>query len=196
MWQLIDNILTVCFQNWFKDLLFAKLRRSSTFNNMRWMSAYHSLLHSYPTSHFSPTQRTIDTNSDCVCLLSPTVGFVDIKSKGCLAVADCNKTKEVQFPGATANSTTAYSMTKTCCNTDLCNAAPGLPSGLSLALATVTALFVANILVWKKNADDIKWIHTYKKHTGLLFTILEVYCTFLISHVFMSVKVKFPLFFV
>ncbi|XP_030268808.1 sperm acrosome membrane-associated protein 4-like [Sparus aurata] len=93
------------------------------------------------------SKTTCESGEQCFSGVGTAVGFVDIKSKGCLAVADCNKTKEVQFPGATANSTTAYSMTKTCCNTDLCNAAPGLPSGLSLALATVTALFVANILV-------------------------------------------------
>ncbi len=68
--------------------------------------------------------------------------------KGCLAEAECNKTTDVTFPGDD-NQTTVYTMTKTCCNSDLCNTAPGLPgtSGLSLALATVSALFVANVLV-------------------------------------------------
>lgn len=68
--------------------------------------------------------------------------------KGCLAVADCNQTKDTNFPSSDSNAT-VYTMTKTCCNMDLCNTAPGLPgaSGLSLALATITALFVAHVLV-------------------------------------------------
>uniref|UniRef100_UPI0037E7004E sperm acrosome membrane-associated protein 4-like n=1 Tax=Semicossyphus pulcher TaxID=241346 RepID=UPI0037E7004E len=85
----------------------------------------------------------------CYKGVGQAVGFVDVSMKGCLKVAECNKTKDVMVPGTSPNSTSAYSMTKTCCNTDLCNAAPGQPgaSGLSLALATVTALFVANALV-------------------------------------------------
>ncbi|KAI3358730.1 hypothetical protein L3Q82_015132, partial [Scortum barcoo] len=69
-------------------------------------------------------------------------GFVDVKTKGCLKVTECNQTSQVNFPASSSNST-VYSMFKTCCATDLCNAAPGLPgaSGLSLALATITALF-------------------------------------------------------
>ncbi|XP_060949404.1 lymphocyte antigen 6B-like [Limanda limanda] len=72
---------------------------------------------------------------------------VDIKMKGCLKVAECNRTAETNLPGTT--NTTLYTMMKTCCNTDLCNAAPGLPgaSGLSLALATITALLMAQVLV-------------------------------------------------
>lgn len=82
-------------------------------------------------------------HSDCACCFS-TAGVLDIKTKGCLAVSECNSTKDVKFPESDSN-TTVYTMTKTCCNTDLCNAAPGLPGagGLSLALATFTALFVA-----------------------------------------------------
>ncbi|XP_037548772.1 sperm acrosome membrane-associated protein 4 [Nematolebias whitei] len=75
-------------------------------------------------------------------------GFVSVKMKGCLVVANCNKTTDESI-SISNSSATLYKMTKTCCNTDLCNGAPGLPgaSGLSLALATISALFVANILV-------------------------------------------------
>ncbi|XP_073340150.1 lymphocyte antigen-6, epidermis [Pagrus major] len=92
---------------------------------------------------------TCESGEHCYSGEGKAAGVVDIKRKGCLAVAECNKTKDVNIPGTSANSTTLYSLTKTCCDTDLCNAAPGLPgtSGLSLALATVSALFVANILV-------------------------------------------------
>ncbi|XP_035038074.1 prostate stem cell antigen-like [Hippoglossus stenolepis] len=82
----------------------------------------------------------------CFSGTGTAVGVMDIKKKGCLAVADCNKTMETNVPNSNS---TVYSMTKMCCNTDLCNAAPGLPgaSGLSLALATITALLMAQILV-------------------------------------------------
>lgn len=107
----------------------------------------------------------------CVCCRS-TAKVLDIKTKGCLKVADCNQTSQVNFPTSSSNAT-VYTLTKMCCSTDLCNAAPGLPgtSGLSLALAAVTALFVANVLVWQKTrwmTDDTKCIHAYP----------EVYCTF------------------
>uniref|UniRef100_A0A669BVS0 Uncharacterized protein n=1 Tax=Oreochromis niloticus TaxID=8128 RepID=A0A669BVS0_ORENI len=68
-----------------------------------------------------------------------------IKMKGCLAVANCNMTNDVTF----GTNSTVYKMTKTCCNTDLCNAAPGVPGipTLTLALATISAVFVGNLLV-------------------------------------------------
>ncbi|XP_029920265.1 prostate stem cell antigen-like [Myripristis murdjan] len=74
-------------------------------------------------------------------------GFMNIKMKGCLEVAKCNKTENVDFP--TQDNTTIYSMTKTCCDTDLCNAAPGLPrsTALPLTLATLTAVFMVKVLV-------------------------------------------------
>lgn len=67
---------------------------------------------------------------------------------GCLALAKCNKTEDVTFTTSNPNAT-IYSMTKTCCDTNLCNAAPGLPGTpmLSLGLASVTALLIARILV-------------------------------------------------
>ncbi|XP_042363160.1 sperm acrosome membrane-associated protein 4-like [Plectropomus leopardus] len=91
---------------------------------------------------------TCDSGEQCYSGVGQAAGFLDIKKKGCLAVAKCNSTEQVNFPTSSSNAT-VYTMTKTCCNTDLCNAAPGLPgaSGLSLALATVTALFVAHVLV-------------------------------------------------
>ncbi|XP_070840226.1 sperm acrosome membrane-associated protein 4-like [Chaetodon trifascialis] len=94
------------------------------------------------------TKTTCDSGELCFSGEGKAVGFLDLKMKGCLAVAECNQTKNVDFP-TTSNSSTVYSMTKMCCDTDLCNAAPGLPgtSGLSLALATITALFIANTLV-------------------------------------------------
>ncbi|KAM9339776.1 sperm acrosome membrane-associated protein 4-like [Symphorus nematophorus] len=95
------------------------------------------------------TKTTCESGEHCFSGIGTAAGVLDIKMKGCLKVADCNQTKEVNLPASSSNSTSVYSMTKTCCETDLCNAAPGLPgaSGLGLALATVTALFLANTLV-------------------------------------------------
>ncbi|CAJ1083234.1 sperm acrosome membrane-associated protein 4 [Xyrichtys novacula] len=87
-------------------------------------------------------------DEQCFSGIGKAAGFVDITMKGCLKVAECNQTKDVNLPGSDSNSTTLYTMTKTCCNMDLCNAAPGLPgaSALSLAVATLTAVFVANMV--------------------------------------------------
>ncbi|XP_053302083.1 protein Bouncer [Pleuronectes platessa] len=83
----------------------------------------------------------------CFSGVGEAAGFMDIKTKGCLAEAKCNRTSTTTLPGD--SNTTVYTMLKTCCNTDLCNGAPGLPgaSGLSLGLATVTALLMAQVLV-------------------------------------------------
>ncbi|PWA15197.1 hypothetical protein CCH79_00008633, partial [Gambusia affinis] len=74
-------------------------------------------------------------------------GGLKLKMKGCLEVANCNKTGNVNFPSS--SNTTIYSMTKTCCNTDLCNAAPGLPgaSALSLTAVAMFSLLAANFMV-------------------------------------------------
>ncbi|AWP21376.1 putative prostate stem cell antigen-like [Scophthalmus maximus] len=93
------------------------------------------------------TKTTCESGEHCYSGTGMAAGVVDIKRKGCLAVGKCNSTSDTTIPGS--DNTTVYSMTKTCCSTDLCNAAPGLPggSGVSLAFATVTALLVANVLV-------------------------------------------------
>ncbi|XP_071383607.1 sperm acrosome membrane-associated protein 4-like [Centroberyx affinis] len=93
------------------------------------------------------SKTTCAAGEQCFSGVGEAAGFVDIKKKGCLAEANCNKTEQLNFP---ANSnTTLYTMTKTCCNTDLCNAAPGLPSttALPLALATATAVLMVKVLV-------------------------------------------------
>ncbi|XP_040909309.1 prostate stem cell antigen [Toxotes jaculatrix] len=94
------------------------------------------------------TKETCQQGEQCYSGIGKAAGVLDISMKGCLAEAECNKTQQVNFPSDNSNST-VYTMTKTCCSTDLCNAAPGLPvaSGVSLTIATVTALFVANVLV-------------------------------------------------
>ncbi|XP_045914688.1 sperm acrosome membrane-associated protein 4 [Micropterus dolomieu] len=93
------------------------------------------------------TTTTCESDEQCFSGLGTAAGFVDIKMKGCLKVSECNKTKFKDIPSI--SNSTIYSMNKTCCDYDLCNAAPGLPGsyGLSLTLATITAVFVANVLV-------------------------------------------------
>ncbi|XP_047461060.1 sperm acrosome membrane-associated protein 4 [Mugil cephalus] len=94
------------------------------------------------------SETTCESGEHCFIGYGKAAGFVDIKVKGCIAEAKCNKTEDTTFNVAGSNAT-IYTLTTKCCNTDLCNAAPGLPgsSGLSLALASISALFVATYVV-------------------------------------------------
>lgn len=91
------------------------------------------------------------------------VNFVDFSVKGCLAEDGCNKTTTVEFPPESNN--TLLTMKTRCCNTDLCNAAPGLPgaSGMGLALATITALLMTKVMVWNTQRRWPKHLNTHKK---------------------------------
>ncbi|MED6254576.1 hypothetical protein ATANTOWER_029641 [Ataeniobius toweri] len=92
------------------------------------------------------SNTTCETDEHCFNGVGVS-GLLKIKMKGCLKASQCNKTEDINFP-KTSN-TTIYSMTKTCCNTDLCNVAPGLPgaSGLSLAAVTISSLLAANFMI-------------------------------------------------
>ncbi|KAM8841355.1 lymphocyte antigen-6, epidermis isoform 2-T2 [Spinachia spinachia] len=87
---------------------------------------------------------TCASGERCFKGVGEAAGVLKVKMMGCLAVDLCNKTTDTTFPGS--SNTTIYKIVKTCCTTDLCNAAPGT-SRLSLALATIAALFVANTVV-------------------------------------------------
>ncbi|XP_071766981.1 sperm acrosome membrane-associated protein 4-like [Centroberyx gerrardi] len=93
------------------------------------------------------SKTTCAAGEQCYSGVGKAAGFLDVKKKGCLKAAMCNATEEVNVPGS--SNTTIYTMTKTCCDTDLCNAAPGLPSttALPLALATATAVLMVKVLV-------------------------------------------------
>ncbi|TSR63311.1 hypothetical protein Baya_11987 [Bagarius yarrelli] len=67
--------------------------------------------------------------------------------KGCLDIAQCNKTTDVDFP--TGTNTTWYKMTKTCCNTDLCNAATPLANThtLTIAISSLATLLLTKSLM-------------------------------------------------
>ncbi|XP_062342781.1 lymphocyte antigen 6 complex locus protein G6d [Osmerus eperlanus] len=75
-----------------------------------------------------------------------TAGTINIKSKGCLAANKCNKTESVTFPGSNS---TVYTETKTCCESDLCNAASSLVhlNAFPLALLTLTSFLVTKVLL-------------------------------------------------
>ncbi|XP_056154600.1 prostate stem cell antigen [Lampris incognitus] len=93
------------------------------------------------------TKVTCDAGEHCYSGTGKAVGVVDVKMKGCLKVAECNTTETVTFPPS--SNTTTYTMTKTCCDSDLCNAAPALPSitVLPLALAAFTTVLMGKVLV-------------------------------------------------
>lgn len=93
------------------------------------------------------TKTTCNAGEHCYSGRGKAAGFVDVMMKGCLAEDKCNKTEDVDF-GTSSDNKTLYTMTKTCCNTDLCNGAPaGLPGVVQLTLASFIAVFTANTLI-------------------------------------------------
>ncbi|KAA0710769.1 hypothetical protein E1301_Tti022960 [Triplophysa tibetana] len=85
---------------------------------------------------FTTKEMCQSSNEHCFSGVGKAAGFVEIKTKGCLEVSKCNKTETVGFP---TNDSTVYTITKTCCNTDLCNSAPDRShiSALVMTLAAV-----------------------------------------------------------
>ncbi|XP_030645292.1 sperm acrosome membrane-associated protein 4-like [Chanos chanos] len=90
------------------------------------------------------SEITCPSGEHCYSEVGKAAGFVDIQKKGCLAVSQCNTTSTVNFPSG--SNSTVYKTTRTCCNTDLCNAAPGLPT-LGLALTSLSSLLVVKLLL-------------------------------------------------
>ncbi|XP_012686974.1 sperm acrosome membrane-associated protein 4 [Clupea harengus] len=94
------------------------------------------------------TTKTTCTDGDlCYSGKGEAAKFVKIGKKGCLARAKCNMTESINWP---KNSSSAiYTITNTCCDTDLCNAAPGLPrvGTLPLAIATLLTVITARAMV-------------------------------------------------
>ncbi|KAI4890952.1 hypothetical protein NFI96_024162, partial [Prochilodus magdalenae] len=89
---------------------------------------------------------TCDPDQACYSGTGKAAGIIKLKMKGCLKVSECNKTSDVNFPSD--SNTTIYKMTKTCCSTDMCNAAPGLSlHTLMLAFASLTSLLAAKVLL-------------------------------------------------
>ncbi|XP_017340817.1 mambalgin-1 [Ictalurus punctatus] len=89
---------------------------------------------------------TCADNQHCYSGKGKAAGVFKVTMKGCLDVASCNKTSNINFP---TNSSNVYEMTKTCCNTDLCNtAAPlALTHTLTLAIASLATMLLTKVLV-------------------------------------------------
>ncbi|XP_053498086.1 sperm acrosome membrane-associated protein 4 [Ictalurus furcatus] len=90
--------------------------------------------------------ETCAANQQCFTGKGKAAGVIKVTMRGCLDVASCNKTSNVDFP---TNSSSIYEMTKTCCNTDLCNtAAPlALTHTLTLAIASLATMLLTKVLV-------------------------------------------------
>ncbi|CAL8396611.1 unnamed protein product [Gadus morhua 'NCC'] len=91
-------------------------------------------------------EMTCAAGEQCFSGKAESIGFVPIKTKGCLKTDQCNKTSNTAI-GST--NVTVYKGLKTCCDTDLCNAAPGA-SGLPLLpllLASFTSLLMVSVAV-------------------------------------------------
>ncbi|KAF3707277.1 Sperm acrosome membrane-associated protein 4 Precursor [Channa argus] len=93
------------------------------------------------------TKVTCQDGEKCFSGLGKAADNLDIVSKGCLASDDCDKTEDFEYTAI--DPAVTYSLTKTCCDTELCNGGSKLSgaSGLALAFTTIIALFVANILI-------------------------------------------------
>ncbi|XP_024251888.1 sperm acrosome membrane-associated protein 4 [Oncorhynchus tshawytscha] len=93
------------------------------------------------------TKVDCNAGENCFSGVGKAVKVLDIKMKGCLKVNECNKTTTTDFP--TSSNHTVYDIKNSCCDTDLCNTAPGLPrmSILPLALTTLSTAFMTKVLV-------------------------------------------------
>ncbi|XP_062843185.1 prostate stem cell antigen-like [Trichomycterus rosablanca] len=70
-------------------------------------------------SFCTANKTTCQAGESCFNGNGTAAGVIKFTQKGCLAVADCNKTSNFTLPGS--SDTTIYQMYKTCCSTDLCN---------------------------------------------------------------------------
>ncbi|KAK7139140.1 hypothetical protein R3I93_016310 [Phoxinus phoxinus] len=93
------------------------------------------------------TKMPCAENQLCFNGLGKAVNVLKYKVKGCLDVAECNKTETTNFPGS--SETTVLEVTKTCCSTDLCNSALGQFhfSAVSMAFTTISSVFMVKILI-------------------------------------------------
>ncbi|CAL8365722.1 unnamed protein product [Arctogadus glacialis] len=92
------------------------------------------------------TEKMCAAGEQCFSGEAEAAGFLPIKTKGCLKTDLCNKTSESTVGDSNV---TVYKILKTCCSTDLCNAAPGanaLPL-LPLLLASFTSLCMVSVAV-------------------------------------------------
>ncbi|MCJ8735579.1 hypothetical protein PDJAM_G00248760 [Pangasius djambal] len=93
------------------------------------------------------SKETCAANQQCFIGRGKTAGVIKLRMSGCLNIAECNKTTDVPFPSG--SNTSIYQMTKTCCDTDLCNTAAPLANThtLVLAIASLASLLLTKALV-------------------------------------------------
>ncbi|XP_056438723.1 prostate stem cell antigen-like [Gadus chalcogrammus] len=92
------------------------------------------------------TEKKCAAGEQCFSGKGEAANFLPIKTKGCLEADQCNKTSDTNIG---SSNVTVYKILKTCCTTDLCNAAPGA-SGLPLLpllLASFTSLLMVSVAV-------------------------------------------------
>lgn len=86
------------------------------------------------------TKTNCSVDELCYVGIGKAARVLDIKVMGCLATEKCNNTTVVEF----MSNKTLYSMKKSCCDKDLCNAGPALQ--FSLAPLSLTILLIAQML--------------------------------------------------
>ncbi|XP_062855940.1 sperm acrosome membrane-associated protein 4-like [Trichomycterus rosablanca] len=91
------------------------------------------------------TTTTCQASESCFSGKGSAASVIKFTQKGCVATADCNKTTSVNVPGI--NTATLYDMYKTCCSTDLCNAAMPLTNTLTLTIGSLVSLLLAKMLM-------------------------------------------------
>lgn len=79
-------------------------------------------------------------SSGLMLFYASIAGVLDIKVMGCLATEECNRTTVVEF----LSNKTLYSIKKSCCDNDFCNACSALQ--FSLAPLSLTILLIATMI--------------------------------------------------
>nr|XP_055065546.1 sperm acrosome membrane-associated protein 4-like [Misgurnus anguillicaudatus] len=83
------------------------------------------------------TKTNCSSHELCYVGIGKAASVVDVKEMGCLAAKECNKTTDVEFFNKTL-----YTMKKSCCGEDFCNAGPAL----QLSLNTLIILILAQMI--------------------------------------------------
>ncbi|XP_019957972.1 sperm acrosome membrane-associated protein 4-like [Paralichthys olivaceus] len=89
---------------------------------------------------FGSTETCSDSEPNCYCgnLAFNVSSLLGLQTRGCLASSLCNQTE------AGALLTAGYTVTKTCCSTDLCNGASSVQLPLTAALAAALVVVSSN----------------------------------------------------
>ncbi|KAI7806772.1 sperm acrosome membrane-associated protein 4-like [Triplophysa rosa] len=86
------------------------------------------------------TKTNCSDDEMCYVGIGKAAGVLDIKVMGCLVTEECNRTTVVEF----LSNKSLYSMKKSCCDDDFCNAGSALQ--FSLASLSLTVLIIAQMI--------------------------------------------------